>query len=56
MDFHQHEAATRRPLHDARGIFCGYFCARCEREVTRSFRAEIFSNPAYYADEPIDED
>lgn len=52
---HDHDPATRHPLHDARGIFCGYVCKDCEKEVRAQFRAEIFSDSQYPADEPIDE-
>jgi len=46
----------RRPLYDARGIFCAYVCDDCERDVRRKFRPDIFENPSYWADEPIEGD
>lgn len=46
----------KRPLNDARGIFCCYVCDTCEREKRRRFRAEIFTDAGYDADEPIDGD
>jgi hypothetical protein len=46
----------RRALHDARGIFCAFVCSRCESKVKRKYRAEIFTNPGYYTDEPIEEE
>jgi len=45
-----------RELYDARGIYCGRVCDRCEKKVKASFRPEIFSDQNYYTDEPIDED
>jgi hypothetical protein len=46
----------RRELKDARGIFCTFVCDRCERRKREGFRAEIFENPGYEADEPFEED
>jgi hypothetical protein len=45
----------RYDLNDTRGIFCGYVCAKCEKAKAAQFRPEIFSNPDYDHDEPIDE-
>lgn len=47
---------TRRDLIDARGIFCTFVCDRCEPEKRLRFRADIFEDGAYSADEQIDED
>jgi hypothetical protein len=44
----------RRDLADARGIFCGYVCNACERRVRRGYDAEIFTDPNYSHDEPVD--
>jgi hypothetical protein len=33
----------RFPLHDARGIFCGYVCDKCEATVKARYRPEIFA-------------
>lgn len=41
-------------LYDARGIFCCRVCDRCEDEKTARYRPEIFTNPHYEADEPIE--
>ena len=41
---------------DARGIFCCFACDDCRRDKTRHFRQEIFSNPNYETDEPVDGD
>ena len=47
---------SRRPLHDARGIFCTNVCDECEAEKRLEFRAEIFTNGAYQADDLGDDD
>ncbi len=44
----------RYPLSDARGIFVSYVCKACEQETKAKFRPEIFEDPGYHADEPID--
>jgi len=46
----------RRQLFDARGIFCCYVCDTCEERKRRVYRMEIFTDPNYSHDEPIDED
>lgn len=38
-------------LYDARGIFCTYVCEGCEAYRLEEFRAEIFENPSYEADD-----
>jgi len=43
-----------RELLDARGIYCGRVCDRCEAEKRREFRPEIFTDSEYEADEPIE--
>ncbi len=47
---------VRRQLVDARGIFCGYVCDRCEAEKSSVFRREIFFDANYEADEEVDGD
>lgn len=32
----------RHALNDARGLFCGYVCDKCEDEVKAQYRPEIF--------------
>lgn len=44
----------RDELYDARGIFCTFMCAKCEKEKRAHYRAEIFDDPNYEADEPIE--
>ncbi len=56
MAHHQHDQNTRRELRDARGIFCTFICDRCEQEVRGRYRADIFEDANYWADEPIEED
>ena len=46
----------RRPLYDARGIFCAYVCDDCERKVRAGYRPDIFTDANYWADEAINED
>ena len=53
---HQHDPNSTRRLYDARGIYCGRVCDGCEAEVRSRFRAEIFTDPDYWHDEPIEED
>jgi hypothetical protein len=45
----------RQPLYDARGIFCTYVCHICEAHKRDQFRPEIFSDPDYWTDEPVEE-
>lgn len=46
----------RREQHDARGIFLAFTCSACHREKMARYRPEVLQDPAYEADEPIDED
>lgn len=46
----------RRPLFDARGIFCTYVCDECEEEKKKEFRPDIFTDPDYWISEPVEED
>jgi len=46
----------RFELTDARGIFCGYVCDGCAEAKRKEFRTEIFTDPHYAHDEPIEED
>ena len=41
-------------LYDGRGIFCCYYCPKCEREKVAQYRPEVLAG-AYDADEPIEE-
>ena len=45
-----------RKLFDARNIYCCRVCDVCEPEKRTQFRPEIFTDPAYECDEPIDEE
>ncbi len=42
-------------LIDARGIYCCRVCERCEAEKMKEYRLDIFTDPDYWHDEPIDE-
>ena len=44
----------RYELYDARGIFVSYVCESCEPAVRAKFRPDIFTDSAYWHDEPID--
>lgn len=46
----------REELLDARGIFCGYVCSKCESEKKSHYRPEIFSDSGYECDEQIGDD
>ena len=43
-------------LNDARGIPCCRVCERCEKQKMSRYRADIFTDPNYQTDEPIDSD
>lgn len=45
----------RRDLSDARGIFCAFVCDKCEAAKRSKYRADIFEDGQYWADEPIEE-
>ena len=46
----------RREQRDARGIFLTFTCADCHTRRMAGFRSAVLTDPAYEADEPIDED
>jgi len=46
----------RQSLFDARGIFCCYVCDECKVRKAASYRIEVFEDPNYYHDEPLDDD
>ncbi len=56
LQAHTCPRGDRRPLVDARGIFCTYVCDRCEHAKRAMYRPEIFTDSHYWADEPIEED
>jgi hypothetical protein len=47
---------TPQDIYDARGIYVTKACSRCEKQKTAGYRREIFENPHYAADEPIEEE
>jgi hypothetical protein len=47
---------TKEPTYDARGIFCFYSCNDCIDTKKSYFRLDVFTDPNYWHDEPIDED
>lgn len=50
------DPGQKRPLYDARMIFCTYVCDECEDRKREQFRPEIFSDPDYDCAEPVEED
>ena len=48
-----HVFSTYR-LYDARRIYCGRVCERCEDYKRAQFAPEIFNDSGYAHDEPID--
>jgi len=46
----------RFDLTDARGIFCAYVCDKCEAKKRGGYRAEIFNNGRYEADDLGDDE
>ena len=46
----------RMELKDARGISCGYACIECVDRKRAAYRPEVFTDPNYWADEPVDGD
>ena len=46
----------KKPVYDARGIFVTYACNKCKTQKLKGYRKDIFTNPQYETDEPIDED
>ena len=49
------QPGTRFPMYDARGIFLTYACDNCEVEKRLRYRPDVFTDPNYEADEPIDD-
>ena len=43
-------------MHDARGIPVSRVCDKCRDEKMSRYRPDIFTDPNYAADEPIDDD
>lgn len=41
---------------DARGIYIGRMCDKCEKERLKGFRKDVLEDPHYWHDEPLDED
>jgi hypothetical protein len=46
----------REAVYDARGIFVAYVCEQCRERKLSGYRPDIFTDPNYWALEPIDED
>ena len=41
---------------DARGIFFTYTCEDCHDRKMAGYRPDVFTDPSYWTDEPIDDD
>jgi hypothetical protein len=46
--------STARAIYDARGIFVFFACDTCIEKKCSAFRPEIFTDPNYSHDEPLD--
>jgi hypothetical protein len=44
----------KEELVDARGIFCCYYCSKCEKEKRAQYRVEVLENSSYEVDEQIE--
>jgi len=44
------------PVYDARDIYVTSVCLKCEKDRLSMYRPEIFSDPDYWTQEPIDEE
>lgn len=45
-----------RELYDARRLYCGRVCDACVKEKKAQYRPEIFRDPNYVVNEPIEPD
>ena len=45
-----------RPLMDARRIFVAFVCDECEPRVRRKYRPDVFTDPNYPTEEPVEPD
>ncbi len=43
-------------VYDARGIYIARVCSQCREEKLSIYRSDIFTDPGYQVDEPIEED
>ncbi len=43
-------------IYDARGIEVCRACIKCEKEKTKGYRQDIFTDPNYWTDEPVESD
>jgi hypothetical protein len=41
-------------VYDARGIYVGKVCEDCEKQTLAHYRPEIFTDPNYETDEPVE--
>lgn len=46
----------REEIYDARGIFVAFVCDDCRASKLDTYRRDIFTNPSYWTDEPVESD
>jgi hypothetical protein len=44
----------REEVCDAKGIFVAYVCDHCRKRRLGGYRPEIFEDPTYWTDEPVE--
>lgn len=44
----------REAVYDAKNIFVAYVCPRCRQQKLAGYRPEIFTDPGYDTDEPVE--
>lgn len=42
-------------VYDARNIFVAYVCDKCREKRLSVYREDIFTDPDYWTDEPVDD-
>jgi hypothetical protein len=56
LKYHVCSRDEREAQWDARAIFLCYTCPKCHKEKMKGYRADVLTDPYYWADEPIDGD
>lgn len=56
LENHYCERGDRIAEYDARGIFLCFACDVCREHKLKKYRADVLQDPAYHADECIEED
>lgn len=55
LDCHCGSGLPSEELLDAKGIYCCRVCDACRVERMSQFRPDVFADPDYWTDEPVDE-